>query len=388
MPAVPQNELLPLAPERLRSLGYSAEALKQLLGIAFPDDVGPLNRAAAIERLRQNVEPAGVLARLFYLEDALEPRLLRRVFSVRELEALQRARLIAHRDGLIRARLRMDVVEGVYLLADRRFHRPDERAGGLAPGDMVYPPGSDSAILAQAIPETSRGETLDLCTGSGVQGIVLASRENPVTAVDIGARASALAKLNAQLNGVRDFTVKHGDLYRAVPHRRYDVVVANPPFVPAPKRGPAYHSGGPRGDRVLRRIARGLGEHLRPQGRAFMISHLALRRGESVEQALSPAFRHFPGRVLALQLEVGSPIDLASAQSLFALDRGFAAYGREVRSWVEYLRGHGIDRIVLLLIVAERTEKPAFEVREAFQRVLPLPLSRPPRDLITEWLGG
>jgi hypothetical protein len=91
--------------------------------------------------------------------------------------------------------------------------------------------------------------------------------------------------------------------------------------------------------------------------------------------------------VLALVLETGTPVDLAAAQALFALDDGFAAYGAEVRRWVAYLQRHRIEQIALLLIAAERTGRAELEVVEAFQRTLPLPLSQPPRVHIERWLG-
>ena len=126
---------------------------------------------------------------------------------------------------------------------------------------------------------------------------------------------------------------------------RFDLIIANPPFVPARTRGPAYHSGGPRGDRVLRRVVEGWEAHLRPGGRAVAISHLAVRRGETVADILRPWVRGFGGRVLGLVLETGTPVDLAAAQSLFALDDGFAAYAREVRDWTAYLRRHRVEQV-------------------------------------------
>jgi hypothetical protein len=138
---------------------------------------------------------------------------------------------------------------------------------------------------------------------------------------------------------------------------------------------------------VLRRVISGLGGHLRPGGRALIVSHLALRRGESVAAALSAWVRGFDGRVLALLLESGTPIDLAAAQALFALEDGLAAYAREVRKWVAYLRGHHVEQVVLLLVAARRGGAPGLEVVEAFQRTLPLPLSKPPATLIAEWFG-
>lgn len=138
----------------------------------------------------------------------------------------------------------------------------------------------------------------------------------------------------------------------------------------------------------MRRVLAGLARHLRAGGLACAISHLALRAGEDASVAARRWFRHFPGRALVLVLETGTAIDLAAAQSLFALDRGLAAYAAEVRRWVRYLRQHHVSTVVLLLIVAQRSGRPGLEVTAAPQRMLPIPLSPPPAQQIAAWLGS
>lgn len=372
--------------ERLRAVGFGAPALRDRLGIGMPDDVGLLNHAPACERLRADRSALGAAIRLFYLEGDEAAAPLRRLLPVSEQTALARAGMLAVRAGRVRARLRVDAHGSLYLLGDRRLRAPDRGALHLPRGDMVYPPGSDSVLLAEAVPARDGERVLDLCTGSGIQALAVAARAAAVVAVDIGARAAALARRNAALNGAANVEVRQGDLFAPVRDERFDLVLANPPFVPAPQRGPAYHSGGPRGDRVLRRVVAGLGAHLREGGRALIVSHLALRRGETAAAALGPWVRGFDGRVLALVLEMGTPVDLAAAQAVFALEGGFAGYRDEVRRWVAYLERHRIEQIVLLLIAAERGGRGGLEVVEAFQRTLPLPLSQPPAALITGWL--
>jgi hypothetical protein len=112
-----------------------------------------------------------------------------------------------------------------------------------------------------------------------------------------------------------------------------------------------------------------------------------VRRGETVADVLRPWVRGFGGRVLGLVLESGTPVDLAAAQSLFALEDGFAAYAREVRDWSAYLRRHRVEQVVLLLLAALRGGPAALEVTEAYQRTLPLPLSQPPPALVAQWLA-
>src|SRR5262245_41026405 len=109
----------------------------------MPDDVGLLNHAHAVERLRGDGSAAAVALRLFYLETAEPPAALRALLPAEMQRALVRAaRLLAPRAGRLHARLRIDAFRSRYLLADRRFHRADRTALGLPAGDMVYPPGA------------------------------------------------------------------------------------------------------------------------------------------------------------------------------------------------------------------------------------------------------
>ncbi len=269
----------------LRRVAYGPERLRECLGVRYPDDVGLLNHAPAVARCAGSAA-ADIAARLFYLENPESPAAVRRLLGAADTRALTEAGLLRAAAGRLRARLRVDVHGGLLLLADRRFAAPDATALGLPRGDMVYPPGTDSVMLAEAVPTREGERVLDLCTGSGIQALQVAPRAAGVTAVDIGLRAAALARCNAALNGIVGVTVRQGDLYAPVRGEQFDLVIANPPFVPARRRGPAYHSGGPRGDRVLRRVVAGLEAHLRPGGRAIAISHLALRRGETLQSAV------------------------------------------------------------------------------------------------------
>lgn len=104
----------------------------------------------------------------------------------------------------------------------------------------VYTPQHDTNLIARVLAKEhldTRSAVLDLCTGSGALAVRAAARGARVTAVDISRRALATAWCNAVLAG-RCITVRHGDLVSAVPGRRYDLVVSNPPYVPAPALRP------------------------------------------------------------------------------------------------------------------------------------------------------
>lgn len=139
----------------------------------------------------------------------------------------------------------------------------------------VYPAQGDTWLLADVLAHealTPDSRVLDLCCGSGALAVAaarLGSRR--VTAVDISRRAVLSTWLNtrARLMPVR---VLRGDLAQPVAGRRFDVVVANPPYVPAavddlPRRGPARcWDAGTDGRAVLDRLCDEVPPLLAPGG--------------------------------------------------------------------------------------------------------------------------
>ncbi|HEY0638101.1 MAG TPA: HemK2/MTQ2 family protein methyltransferase [Pseudonocardiaceae bacterium] len=109
----------------------------------------------------------------------------------------------------------------------------------------VYRPQADTWLLARALGEAgvpAGGRVLDIGTGTGALALTAAlAGAASVTAVDISRRAVLTARLNAALRRL-PVRVHHGDV--RVTSGPFDVVLANPPYVPAgradlPTRGRA-----------------------------------------------------------------------------------------------------------------------------------------------------
>lgn len=76
---------------------------------------------------------------------------------------------------------------------------------------------------------------LDLCTGSGCIAIAVAVHLPWVTvdASDISEAALAVAARNVERHSLGErISLLESDLFRSVPEGRYDLIVANPPYVP------------------------------------------------------------------------------------------------------------------------------------------------------------
>ena len=155
----------------------------------------------------------------------------------------------------------------------------------------VFRPRSDTWLLAAVMrrePRLSGGTVLDVCTGSGVLAITAAlAGARSVTAVDVSRRAVLTARLNARLNGVR-LEARRGHMLAAVPGRRFDIIAANPPYLPAeadalPRSGRARHTeAGKDGRRLLDELIGGARRSLSPGG-VLLITHSSINdEGETL----------------------------------------------------------------------------------------------------------
>ncbi|MEW6329972.1 MAG: 50S ribosomal protein L3 N(5)-glutamine methyltransferase, partial [Pseudomonadota bacterium] len=120
---------------------------------------------------------------------------------------------------------------------------------------------------------------LDLCTGSGCMAIACAHAfpKARVDAADLSEAALAVARLNVRRHRLgRRVKPVHSDLFQALPGRKYDVIVTNPPYVARAemKTLPREYRhepelalvSGPQGLDAITRILADAGKHLNPGG--------------------------------------------------------------------------------------------------------------------------
>ncbi|GGX20118.1 methyltransferase [Streptomyces lomondensis] len=143
----------------------------------------------------------------------------------------------------------------------------------------VYAPQEDTELLVGALsdePLPPGAEALDVGTGTGALALEAARRGLRVTAVDVSRGAVWAARLNARLAGL-PVRIRQGNLFEPVRGESYDLILANPPYVPAPDdhrepRGAAraWDAGGD-GRLVVDRICREAPGLLRPGGVLLLV---------------------------------------------------------------------------------------------------------------------
>jgi ribosomal protein L3 glutamine methyltransferase len=215
-------------------------------------------------------EAAWLLAHLLHLpHEALGQSL------ARELTAGERRRATHLIEERVRTRRPLAYLIREAWLGDHRFY-VDERA--LVPRSFI------AELLREHLSPWIRRPSdvrraLDLCTGSGCLAILLALAfpRARVDASDVAPAALAVARRNLKTYRLRRrIRLWRADLFAGLRRERYDLIVANPPYVDARAMrslpGEYRHepklalAGGRDGLQFVRRILKGAAEFLQPGG--------------------------------------------------------------------------------------------------------------------------
>ena len=148
-------------------------------------------------------------------------------------------------------------------------------------------------LLMQApLPESCR-HAFDIGTGSGVLAALLTRRGVPhITATDTNPRAITCARANLQRLGLeKQVQIEAVDLF---PAARADLIVCNPPWLPAKPTSAIEAALYDPGSAMLQGFLNGAADHLKPGGETWLIisdlaEHLHLRAPEFLSQCFQTA---------------------------------------------------------------------------------------------------
>ena len=227
---------------------------------------GPFWDPRAAERMAADApEPDATLIRLLLGgQDAPRERLVS-LFGEPAIAALEAANLLEVSNGNLCSRLLLASFLNRHVFAapppgHPRFSR--DLAPYCGPESLWY-----GRMLALRGPYSRH---LDLCTGSGL--MTLLPQAESAIGVDLDPAVLPVARFNLELNRRADIEIRHGDLYDAVPGERFDLITANPPFLPQGPRDalPLCGAGGRSGGDIARRILAGIPAHLAEGGEALI----------------------------------------------------------------------------------------------------------------------
>ncbi len=192
----------------------------------------------------------------------------------------------------------------------------------------VYSPvrGEYLDLINQA-PLNNPTVAFDIGTGTGVIAAILVQRGiKQVVATDNSERALHCAVANVQQLGMTQYiSVQQADMF---PDGMADLIVCNPPWIPAKANAPIEHAVYDPNNAMLRAFLSGVKAHLNLNGEAWLVmsdlaERLGLRAPEALQQWIAEA-----GLAVVEQLSVAPKHAKASDQS----DPLYPARAREVTS--------------------------------------------------------
>jgi carbamoyltransferase len=262
---------------RLRSVrrsilghGYTENNICQMLSVDSLQGIEP-TRLHYYDKHLLPEEPLADLVRLFQLRAPVARNRVEQIFSHEDIQLLETMGILVEREDLLWGGVDLFCSGGLLFVTDHRYMiREEDRLDE----DPVMYIGMDSHGLVQTAPRKSCDRVLDLCCGSGIQGLVASRYARDIVAVDLNPRAVRFARFNAQMNGIVNYEVRLGSLYEAVRNEKFDCILANPPFVPSPEESLKFRDGGASGENILMAIVQGAWQYLSSDGRLCIVTDL------------------------------------------------------------------------------------------------------------------
>ena len=227
--------------------------------------------------LARDSGPARDLRDVFGWSRPFHPALL----PAAALEALRSADLLETRgDGQLRSLVRFSSLR-TQLFAHDAYPTSAADAVFFGPDTYRFVQQIEHDVAAAPLPP--QGRILDLGCGSGAGGIaaaLAAAASAPrLVLTDINARALSFAAGNAAHARCAEPQLAQGDLY-APTQGRFDLVVANPPYLNDAAQRAYRHGGGRFGEALSIRIVREGLPRLAPGGRLLLYTGVAMADGE------------------------------------------------------------------------------------------------------------
>lgn len=299
------------------------------------------------ERLSER-DPLAVAVELFLLQGIVPKDELDRLFEASDQDLLARIGLLTiDETGHARARASLYPVGDRLVFSDHAWPELPHPGYAKVPYDQVMFVGGDSRALAKCTVRRPVRTALDLCTGSGVQALLAAAHSERVLAVDINARAARCARFNAQVSGVTNLDVAVGDLFEPVRGERFDLITANPPFVPSPVKTLGFRDGGRSGEDIQKRIVAELPRYLAPGGMAQMVTELGEREHEALTGRLRAWLAGAPMNIHILRLHEYPAIKYAISH---AKGDSYTDFLESIQEWNSNLRAQNYVRVVALVV--------------------------------------
>jgi len=350
----------------LRAHSIHEVGLLRVLGTRDMTEASALDMASRLARTNGET-PAHTLIRLFFFGIPVRGEALARAISPMTLEQWAAWGLV-HLSG-------ENARAGVQLYPDgEQVFATDmpqfENGRMVVPEACVMTPGTTTKAVKNLAIRRPVGSALDVGTGCGILGIFAAAYARHAVATDLTQRSVDFARFNAIINNVNNFESVRGSLLEPVRDRKFDAILANPPFVISPSNRYIYRDGGMHGDMFIQSLIVQAAGALNPGGTCQFLCDWAHVQGQNPAQRVASWFANLGCDVLVMRVSGMSTTEYARFWTRQLEDNaGPEALQQSINEWLAYYRQQGIEgmshgHISMRKLSAGATRKPAIIFQE------------------------
>jgi len=347
--------------EAFARTGFTAPALADTIAIHNPGETMDLPLV-----LLRTEEPTdyNALVHLFVLAQAVTEDRARLALCPMPLEPFFDCNLLQRSAEGIRSIVKLVPYDKFYFASD--FSHRDRHE--TLPPDFVLGVGPASVSLASLTVRRPVETVFDLGAGAGVQSILAAGHARRIIGTDTNPRALNFAAFNARLNAVDNIEWRAGSFFEPVNTERFDLVVANPPFVISPESSLLYRDGGGEGDAVSEHVARGAAQRLSEGGFASMLINWHHKNGEDWSERPRRWLEGNGCDSWLIRFTETDPLIYAANWLRQTESHDPPRYSRLLGQWTDYYRQSGIGRISGgAIILRKRSDGPNWTRHDSMQ---------------------
>lgn len=373
---LPADELYRLA-SWLKELGYTELGLQAAFGASKT-----IKRDAMRAFLHRTREHGGLslLARLFLAGQPVPEELARREWPEWVFEIFLEGGFTARKSESVYPDVTL-VPRGELLFISDALRL----IAGDGSREFVLPAGTEAAgALLDLTLRRRVNKTLDLGTGCGEQALLAAAHSKKVVAIDINPRAVRYAELNKRLNGIDNVDIRTGSWFEPIADETFDLIVSNPPFVPAPGKTFIYRDTDEQLDNLCRWLVAEVPAYLSDGGVFQLLCEWVELKDQPWQQRIAGWLEGTGCDGWVLHWPPRSPEDYTAARLGEVSGPGLAISSEDFARWTESFSAHQVTGIHAGLVVMRRRQGRNWVRYQPVVR----PVAGPAGDTILRSLGG
>lgn len=326
--------------DRLHQLGYTDLSASQTMDTEHISRRDMRKWPAHLRGCHRSNDPLSILTAFFLVEDWVERQTLVDILGEPLVKLMHNLRWLRKDGSKLNFAHFLFPNNGRYILTDGSVHEEVSL-------NQVYYLGSDSYLLSWLTPRRRVQYTLDHCTGSGIHALLASFHAQASFGLDINPRALNFSRFNAKFNQANNVLYLRSDCYEnVVPEKlglpegsRFDLITANPPFVPTPDTMALCRGGGITGEEVTEKIVAGLPTYLSDQGLFSMITNVPIFKDSTFFERCEKWLGSKNYAMICLNCHYWSLADYAISHLRSARSDGSAA---EIGRWIDAYSAAGL----------------------------------------------